>query len=81
MSLQFHPTIGQCDHQSLSTIATPEVDMIPIRNKGTLADSHIAKHITRTQPSQHSWVYQVAKEIEMLTSKLVRLTLELWKPT
>jgi len=32
----FHPTIGQCAHQSLSNIATPEMGMIPTRNKGTL---------------------------------------------
>ena len=31
----FHPTIGQCAHQSLSTTATLELGMIPTRNKGT----------------------------------------------
>ena len=41
----FHPTIGQCAHQSLSTTATLELGMIPTRNKGTLAGSHIAKYI------------------------------------
>ena len=30
----FHPTIGQCAHQSLSNIATPEFGMISTRNKG-----------------------------------------------
>ena len=29
----FHPTIGQCDHQSLSSNATPELGMISARNK------------------------------------------------
>ena len=29
----FHSTIGQCAHQSLSNTATPELDMIPTRNK------------------------------------------------
>ena len=29
----FHPTIGQCAHQSLSSTATPELGMIPTRNK------------------------------------------------
>ena len=43
----FHPTIGQCAHHSLSTTATPELGMIPTRNKGTLADSHIAKDISK----------------------------------
>ena len=43
----FHPTIGQCAHQSLSTTATHNPSMIPIRNKGTLADSHIAKDTTK----------------------------------
>ena len=41
----FHPTIGQCSHQYLSNTTTPEVGMIPTRNKGTLASSHIAKGI------------------------------------
>ena len=72
--------MGQCAHQSLSSTATPELDMIPIRNKGTLADSQIAKDITRNQPSQHSWVYQDAKEVERLSSKLVSSTTELWTP-
>ena len=54
--------------------------MIPTRNKGTLADSHIGKDITRTQPSQHSWVYQAAKELERLTTKLVSSTPKLWTP-
>ena len=43
----FHPTIGQCAHQSLSNIATPELGMISLRNKGTLADSYIAKGATK----------------------------------
>ena len=54
----FHPNIGQCSHQSLSSTSTLELGMIPRRNKGTLIDSHIAKDTTKTQPSQHSWVYQ-----------------------
>ena len=28
----FHPTIGQCAHQSLSIIATPKLGMISTRN-------------------------------------------------
>ena len=43
----FHPTIGQCTHQSLSNTATPELGMISSRNKGTLADSYIAKGATK----------------------------------
>ena len=39
----FHPTIGQCAHQSLSDTATPELGMISSRNKGTLVESYIAK--------------------------------------
>ena len=46
----FHPTIGQCDHQSLSNTATPEMG---IRDKGKLASSHIAKD---TQFSQANTV-------------------------
>ena len=29
----FHPTIGVCAYQSLSSTATPELGMSPIRNK------------------------------------------------
>ena len=43
----FHPTIGQCAHQSLSNNATPKLGMIPTRNKGTLAGSHISKDISK----------------------------------
>ena len=43
----FHPTIGQCAHQSLNGIATPEMGMVPTMNKGTLANSHIAKDTTK----------------------------------
>ena len=67
----FHPTIGQCAHQSLSNTTTPKLGMIPTRIKGTLGNSHIAKDTTRTQPSQHSWVYQAIQEMERLTTKLV----------
>ena len=70
----FHPTIGQCAHQSLSIISNTELGMILKRNKGTLQDSHIAKDTTKTHPSQHSWVYQVGKELERLTTKLVSST-------
>ena len=43
----FLPTIGQCTHQSLSSTATPELGLISTRNKGTLADSHVAKDTTK----------------------------------
>ena len=43
----FHPTIGQCAHQSLSNTATLELGMIPTRSKGKLAGSHIAKCISK----------------------------------
>ena len=55
--------------------------MIPTRNKEILANSHIAKDITRTQSSQHGWVYQATKELERLTAKLVSSTPDLWTPT
>ena len=73
----FHPTIGQCAHQSVSIIATPELGIILTRNKGTLPDSHIAKDTTKTQPSQQSWVYQAAEELEKMTPKIVSTTTEL----
>ena len=44
----FHPTIGRCAHQSLSSTATPELGMIPTWNKGTLVESCIAKDTTKT---------------------------------
>ena len=43
----FHPTIGQCPHQSLNNTATPKLGMIPTMNKGTLTGSHIAKDTTK----------------------------------
>ena len=43
----FHATIGQCAHQSLNDTTTPEMGMISSRNKGTLADSYIAKGATK----------------------------------
>ena len=48
----FHPTIGQCAHQSLSNTATPEMGMIPqgIRVNVCL---HIAK--VYKAANQHSW--------------------------
>ena len=76
----FHPTVGQCAHYFLSTTPTLELGMIPTRNKGTLADLHIAKDTTKKQSGQHIWVYQAAKELERLTTKLLCSTLELWTP-
>ena len=43
----FHPTIGQCAHQSLKNTAILDLGMIPTRNKGTLVDSHIAKDLSK----------------------------------
>ena len=80
VTAMFHPTIGQCAHQSLSNTSTPKLCMIPTRNKGTLAISQIAKDITRIQPSKHRWVYQATKELERLTAKLVSSNTELWTP-
>ena len=48
VSATFHPTIGQCAHQSLSNIATPKLGMIPTRNKGTTTCSHISKDISKS---------------------------------
>ena len=70
----FHPTIGQCARQSLSNIATPELGMIPTKKKGTTPDSHLAKDTTKTQPIQHSWVYQDTNEMERLSAELVSST-------
>ena len=39
----FHLDKCQCAHQSLSNTATPELGMISYRDKGTLANSYIAK--------------------------------------
>ena len=43
----FHPTIVYCTHQSLSNTTTPMLGMISSRNKGTPADSYIAKGATK----------------------------------
>ena len=55
----FHPTIVQRAHQSLSSVATPKLGMIPpgIRVKAGL---HIA--MGHNQSNQHSWVYQAFHE-------------------
>ena len=47
----FHPSIGQCAHQSLSNTATPELGMIPqgVRVKVGL---HIAKVHKSAKPTQ-----------------------------
>ena len=37
----FHPTIGQCAHQSFSNTTTHDMGMIPTRNNGTTTGSHI----------------------------------------
>ena len=41
----FHPTIGQCAHQSLSTTSTPELGMIPQGTKEHQAPTHSQLHI------------------------------------
>ena len=76
----FHPTIGQCAHQSLSNTATLELGMIPTRNKGTLVGSHIAKGISKFSQSKQSWVYQAAREVEGWIAKLVSSITKLWTP-
>ena len=47
VAVRFHPTIGQCAHQSLSSTTTLELGMIPTRNKGTAIGSHIAKEVSK----------------------------------
>ena len=47
VTTMFHQTIGPCAHQSLRNTATPKLGMITTRNKGTLADSHIAKDLSK----------------------------------
>ena len=53
----FHPTIGQCAHQSLSNTTTLELGVIPPRNKELSSLTH-SQEYNQTQPSQHSWIYQ-----------------------
>ena len=76
----FHPTIGQCAHQYLSSTATSSWELFPqgIRNSRRLTHS---KGYHKIQPSQHSWVYQATKEMERLTTNLVSSSTELWTPT
>ena len=52
VTTMFHPTIGQCNHQTLSITTTPELGMIPTRNKGTIAGSHIAKEISKSSQAK-----------------------------
>ena len=80
VTAMFHPTIGQCAHQYISSTATPEMGMIPTRNKETLVDSHIAKDMSKFSQSKHSWVYEAIKELERLTANLVSSTTKLWTP-
>ena len=47
VALMFHPTIGQCAHQSLNNTTTLELGMTSTRNNGTLVDSYIAKGATK----------------------------------
>ena len=76
----FYPTIGQCAHQSLSNTATPKLDMIPTRNKGRLACSHIVKGISKFIQAKHSWVYQATREVEGWIAKLLISIIKLWTP-
>ena len=70
--------IGPCAHQSLRNNATPELGMIPTRNKGTLAGSQKAKGISKFSQSKHNWVYQDVREVEGWIAKIVSLITELW---
>ena len=64
----FHPTIGQCAHQSLSNTATLELGMISTRSKGTLAGSHIAKGISKFSQAKHSWFKLLARwKVDLLS--------------
>ena len=76
----FHPTIGKCAHESIDNSATPKLGMIPTKNKETLASSYVAKGISKFTQSKQSWVYQAAKELKRMNSKLASSSLELWTP-
>ena len=77
----FHPTISQCAHHSLSTIATLELGMIPTRNKGTLAGSHIAKDISKFSQAKIAFGFiRLLRRRKSWTTKLVSSTTELWTP-
>ena len=52
ITTMFHPTIGHCAHQSLSTTTTPELGMILTRNKGTTTGSHIAKDTSKLSQAE-----------------------------
>ena len=58
VAAMFHPTIGQCAHQSLSSTATTELGMIPTRNKGTVAGSHIAKDISKSNQAKTTFGFK-----------------------
>ena len=81
VAAMFHPTIGQCACQSLSTTATPELGMIPTRSKGTLAGSHIAKDISKFSQAKIAFGFiMLLRRWKAWTTKLVSSTTELWTP-
>ena len=82
VTAMFHLTIGQCAHQSLSNTATPELGMIPTRNKGTLVGSHIAKDMSKSSQAKTTfWFIRFLKRWNGWIAKLVSSTTELWTPT
>ena len=77
----FHPTIGQCAHQSLSNIATPKLGMIPTRNRGTTIGSHIAKYISKSIQAKTTFGFiRLLGRWKGWIAKLASSTTELWAP-
>ena len=78
----FHPTIGQCAHQSLRNIVTLELGMISTRNKGARTHSHIAKEVSEySQEKIAFWFIKLLRRSKGWIVKLISSTIELWTPT
>ena len=81
VAAMFHPTIGQCAHQPISSTATLELGMIPTRNKGTTTGSHIAKAITKFSQAKTKFGFiRLLRSWKGWTTKLVSSTIEILKP-
>ena len=78
----FHPTIEKCAHESLENTATPELAMIPTRNKGTTTGSHIAKDVLKSSQAKTTFGFiRLLGRWNGWIDKLVSSTTSLWKPT
>ena len=67
----FHPTIGQCSPKSLSNTATPELGMIPKRNKELSRLIHSQRYTTIHSQANVVGFIKPSGSWGKLTAKLV----------